>query len=152
MPIRSQKNVTPINIVTTSWVAVLVTNFDVVHCKKNRYFHISNLVFYPRGTDVREGECIEVLHYLQNNDRLTRKVWLFPQTGTGVFYKVGRLKIFKEHYEMNKFFDAHKYVPCTLKNKCRYVSRASIQNATRSNYGTIQFMNHTQDVTVYSEK
>jgi hypothetical protein len=91
---------------------------------------------------VYENDCIEVLHYLRK-EKLTNKVWLFPQRGTGVFYKIGNLKVFQEHYEMNLFFS--NATSCTLNNQCRFVSRKSIEKAVEQNYATVQFLAHSQD-------
>lgn len=103
------------------------------------------------NVEVHENDCIEVLHYSsKNQEYLTKSVWMFPQTGTGVFYNIGRLLAyigrllaFTEHFEFNNMFLPIKN--CTLSGKCRFVSMVAVNGARAQNVETVQFKRHTQD-------
>ena len=97
---------------------------------------------------VAEGDCIEVLHVFYMYDRRTDAAWLYPLTGTGVYLKIGRVLHFAEHFEFNRRFNrsATAGVPCSLANKCRFVSSGAVHEARAEGWQMVHFTRHTQDL------
>lgn len=98
------------------------------------------------------GDCVEVLHLFSKrttNDRRTGALWLWPLSGTGVFFRVGRrLLRYAEHFEFNrqfKFNGSEAAGTCTLGNKCRYVAASAVHEARRRGWHAIHFTRHSQD-------
>jgi hypothetical protein len=83
------------------------------------------------SSPVAEGDCIEVLHVFYMYDGRTDAAWLYPLTGTGVWLRIGRVLHFAEHFEFNRRFNrsATAGVPCSLANKCRFVSSGAVHEA-----------------------
>ena len=96
---------------------------------------------------VAEGDCIEVLHVSYMDDRRTGAAWLYPITGTGVWLRIGRVLHFGEHFEFNRRFNrsAMRGVPCSLANKCRFISSGAVHEARGEGWEMIHFTRHTQD-------
>ena len=83
------------------------------------------------SSPVAEGDCIEVLHVFYMYDGRTDAAWLYPLTGTGVWLRIGRVLHFAEHFEFNRRFNrsATAGAPCSLSNKCRFVSSGAVHEA-----------------------
>ena len=83
------------------------------------------------------------------NDRRTGATWLYPLMGTGVFFRIGRIVRFAEHFQFNRAFPqwlaGSNRSHCTLTDKCRFISPIAVREAIRAGWQAVQFTRHTQD-------